>query len=111
MIEILPYILLMIEWHPDHPGKMLVSKHNVVIGAEQCQRELVEASERFKLYEFERGGSKLHFECIVAPSHAEQTCAFEQAEELRQNDVQLGSRRCIEPLLVESTDSPETDKE
>ncbi len=77
MNEFIPYILLLIWWHPDHPGKFEIERRSGAFESlEECQKHGVEAVEGRKIYKQEYGGTEFYYKCIASSSNQEQEDAW-----------------------------------
>jgi hypothetical protein len=78
MNEFIPYILLLMAWHPDEPGKFDIEKRMVVASKEECELLGTESVEGRKIYKEEYRGLNFKYFCIAAPSSAEIEAVFQQ---------------------------------
>jgi hypothetical protein len=92
VVEFIPYILIVIGWHPDHPGKFELYRRLVVHSQAECDLIGDDTVESHKQYEDLGGGVKYTYFCIPAPSSEEQDAAWKalQDEIEREQDEPRG---------------------
>jgi hypothetical protein len=78
MEEFIPYILILIGWHPDHPGKFELVTRKVFSSEAECKLHGNEAVEGRKIYKFEHGGAEFVFFCVPSSSADEEEQAWNQ---------------------------------
>jgi hypothetical protein len=66
--EFITYILIVIAWHPDHPGKFEIAKRHVVASEAECKTQGTDAIERSNIYKLEFGGASFEYLCIESAS-------------------------------------------
>ncbi len=82
MNEFIPYILILIGWHPDHPGEFEFKRGPVVHSSlEECELHGNEAVEQRKIYKFEFGGMNYVYRCIASASRSETDQAWDDLKE------------------------------
>jgi hypothetical protein len=84
MEEFIPFILIVIGWHPDHSGKFEIAKRSVFESEADCRLHGTEAVEGRKIYELEHGGAKFEYFCVPSASGDE----AEQAWQRRLEQIQ-----------------------
>jgi hypothetical protein len=80
MHEALPFILIILGWHPSDPAKSMAVQHRLFASEAECRLHGNEYVEQRKIYATEFGNARFHYECIPAPTQAELAEAFENAE-------------------------------
>jgi hypothetical protein len=82
MNEFIPFILILIGWHPDHPGEFEFKRVEIVFPSlEECELHGNEAIEQRKIYKTEFGGTNYVFRCIPSASGAETDEAWSDLKE------------------------------
>ncbi|MFV0645559.1 MAG: hypothetical protein ACK5NN_13855 [Sphingomonadaceae bacterium] len=72
MIELIPFMLIVLQWHPDHPGQFVVERRLVLFETEQaCKEAGVEYVEGHEEYSFEYGGAHFSYKCLPLPDPSE----------------------------------------
>ena len=78
MEEFIPYILILVGWHPDHPGDFSFKRSPIVFAIQaECDSAGVEAVEQRKIYHIEFGGEKFVYRCFPSASRAENDRAWQ----------------------------------
>jgi hypothetical protein len=69
MIEFVPYMLIILWWHPDHPGTFDLERKHQLFPTEEACRVVGENYEAgVEMYSLEHGGAKVKYYCLSAPS-------------------------------------------
>lgn len=77
MVEVFPFILIIIGWNPDKPAETMVLQHSLHISAEVCEREGTKfVSERAWMKDAYDPAEFKHV-CIAAPTPDEYEGVFD----------------------------------
>ena len=80
MVEIIPYILVLLSWHVDDPEGTIQVKHKLFAGAEECELQGNEYVEQRRIYREEFGKMRFSYSCIEAPKVGDWRRLNEQQE-------------------------------
>ncbi|AKM06659.1 hypothetical protein [Pelagerythrobacter marensis] len=79
MDEIIPYMLIVLMWHPDHSGEFVIDRRPVLYETEDaCEEAGNDYVDSRAEYAFEFGGARFAFECLPVPARSEYTELFKE---------------------------------
>lgn len=79
MIEVLPYILVILGWHPDKPGEISFERPEIVFtSVERCEESGAQMATRMTESARDKSGAIYQHRCMAFPSREELDAAFEQ---------------------------------
>ena len=91
MEEFVPYILVLVAWHPSQPGQMEIERAELAYpSVEACEADGRETAAHRELYVDERGGTKVKFQCIRSASGNETDIAWQ--ERLKELEAERAER-------------------
>lgn len=74
-----PYMLLLVWWHPDHPGQSEVERSQGLFAtASECAEMGKDRVERVAMYHLEHNGMKVAYQCLQVPHPDEHDAAWQQ---------------------------------
>ncbi len=81
MEEVIIYFLILVTWHPDHPGQFEIKRFpQVFTQLEDCKMYGEDSVAKHELYPEFTYGTKRAFSCVQGPSDQEFDKAFEKIE-------------------------------
>jgi hypothetical protein len=81
MQEVSSYLLILIIWHPDHPGEFdLKPFPQIFTSLEECHVYGRDSVAKYEIYKESFHGEQRSYRCIVAPSKDETQEALEEHE-------------------------------
>lgn len=87
MIELVPWMLILVWWHPDEPGTFDIRREpHLFASEEECR---IHGSNRVagtEMYEREHGGAKVTYHCTTVPGSAEYDALFAAIDEAQRQD-------------------------
>lgn len=84
MEEFVPYLLILISWHPDHPGKYSIERAPTAFATlDQCQADGNEFVAQRKIYRAEFGGMHFSFKCIQSATYEEVSQVIAEQDALK----------------------------
>lgn len=87
MEEVVTYLLILISWHPDQPGKFDVKRFNqIFLSQEECQLYGEDNVQKHEIYKEFQYGVKRTYHCVKGPSQGE----FEDALEAQRAQRESG---------------------
>jgi hypothetical protein len=82
MQEVASYLLILIAWHPDHPGKFDVKRYpQIFTSLEECHIYGTDAVAKHEVYNEFFYGEQRSYRCIEGPSNDEFDRALEERKE------------------------------
>ena len=82
MEEFIPYLLILISWHPDEPGKFTIERAPVVFAnLEECNAHGREYVAQREIYHIEFGERRFDYKCIKSASSEETDKAWLEMED------------------------------
>lgn len=85
MEEFIPYLLILISWHPDEPGKFLVERApKAYVTAELCEADGSEYIAQREIYRAEFGGRHFAYKCLPSASGKEIDQAWDEWKDVNQ---------------------------
>jgi hypothetical protein len=82
MIEFIPYMLIILWWHPDEPGAFELERWDGLFATEaECRAAGADREAGVEMYSLEHYGAKVKHFCLPAPSGDEVEQAFEAVSE------------------------------
>lgn len=87
MIEFIPFILITLGWHPDHPGQFDIERRVALFETEaDCKAAGDEFVAGREMYGVEFGGAQFAYKCVQAPAPEEYERLFREIESRREDD-------------------------
>lgn len=87
MIEFVPYMLIILWWHPEHPGTFDLERKQQLFATEEACRVVGENYEAgVDMYSLEHDGAKVKYYCLPVPSGDEVERAFEELTQRHMRD-------------------------
>lgn len=87
MIELVPWMLILVWWHPDEPGRFELRREPYLFASEDACRiagaNRVAGSE---MYQLEYAGLKATYHCTTVPGSAEYDALFAEIDKARRQD-------------------------
>ncbi len=80
MIEIVPYILVIIGWAQEAPKEGLLIEHRLFASEEACRAEGSEYVAQRKIYAKEFNNARFEFFCVPAPTQSDIETMREKGE-------------------------------
>lgn len=78
MIEFIPYMLIILWWHPDEPGAFELERWDGLFASEQeCRAAGIDREAGVEMYSLEHHGAKAKHFCLPMPSDDEVGRAFD----------------------------------
>jgi hypothetical protein len=72
MPEFIPFILILISWHPDEPGVFALRRApHVYPSLEQCELDGQNMVEGFTMYKYSFGDANFVYHCVPSASRSE----------------------------------------
>ncbi len=85
MEEVVLYFLILVTWHPDHPGQFEIKRFpQAFTEMEECKMVGEDSVAKHELYPEFTYGTKRTFACVQGPSGEEVDEAFEQFEQSKE---------------------------
>lgn len=82
MEEFIPYLLIVIGWHPDHPGEFTFHRAPMAYATlEECEADGSEYVAQRDIYRTEFGGMRFVYKCIRSVSGDEYDQALKDLDE------------------------------
>ena len=82
MNEFIPYLLLLVAWHPDHPGKIEVDRAPGAFSSQaDCEAAGAELLTQKDTFIVKGSGGQMMVRCIPSASSAEQEAAWAPIQE------------------------------
>ena len=82
MIEILPYMLIILGFHPDHPGEIGVERPQILfVSKQECEQAGARMTDRMNEAAADKSGARYEFRCLEAPADTEYEDAYNAATE------------------------------
>jgi putative component of membrane protein insertase Oxa1/YidC/SpoIIIJ protein YidD len=93
MEEVAAYLLILITWHPDHPGQFDVRRYpQIFTSMEECQAYGTEAVAKYEVYKEFFYGEQRVYRCIDGPSNEEFDQASEERKERKKREAENAAR-------------------
>lgn len=91
MIELVPWMLILVWWHPDHPGDIDIQReHHLFTSDAECRMRGENRVAGVEMYHLEHGGAKVTYACVPVPDSAEYDALFANIDEAnRQEDIEM----------------------
>ncbi len=87
MIEIVPWMLILVWWHPDEPGEFRVRREpHLFADEEQCQLHGANRVAGVEMYHLEHVGAKVTYHCTKVPGSAEFDTLIADIDEAKGQD-------------------------
>lgn len=87
MIELVPWMLILVWWHPDEPGQFEVRREpHLFASADDCRIAGENRVAGTDMYHLEHAGMKVTYHCTTVPGSAEYDALFAQIDEARRQD-------------------------
>lgn len=88
MIELVPWMLILVWWHPDEPGKFdILRDPHLFVSEAECRTQGANRVAGGEMYHLEHGGAKVTYHCTTVPSSAEYDALFAEIEEAKRQDT------------------------
>jgi hypothetical protein len=87
MIELVPWMLILVWWHPDEPGKFDIRREPHLFASEaECRAQGANRVSGTAMYHLEHGGAKVTYHCTKVPDSAEYDALFAATDEAERQD-------------------------
>jgi hypothetical protein len=87
MIELVPWMLILVWWHPDDPGTFDVRREPHLFASEaECRMHGANRVAGTEMYHLEHGDAKVTFHCTPVPGSAEYDALFAAIDEAKGQD-------------------------
>jgi hypothetical protein len=86
--EFIPFVLIVIGWYPEHPGKIELVERHVVGSIEQCNITGAAAVERGNKEKRQLAGANFAYLCVASPNIQETDAAFDQLVQKSKADAE-----------------------
>ena len=87
MIELVPWMLILVWWHPDHPGKFEIERQPRLFASEdECRMDGENRAAGVEMYHLEHNGMKVTYHCTPVPGSAEYDVLFAEIDEANRQD-------------------------
>lgn len=76
---IIPFMLIIVQWHPDHAGELVVERQPVLYMHEaECEQAGLDYVEQNGVKGTNQGGARFVYKCMPVPQVEEYEAAFEK---------------------------------
>ena len=91
MIELVPWMLILVWWHPDEPGKFEIERGPYLFESEdECRIHGDNRVAGVDMYHLEHGGVKVSYDCTAVPASAEYDALYAKIDDAkRQEDREM----------------------
>lgn len=80
MIEIIPYMLIILGFHPDHPDEVGIERPQFLfVSKQECDEAGVRMTDRMNEAAADKSGARYEFRCLETPAPTEYEDAFNAA--------------------------------
>jgi hypothetical protein len=87
MIELVPWMLILVWWHPDEPGKFEIERQPHLFASEdECRMQGANRVAGVDMYQIEHAGMKVTYHCTKVPGSAEYDALFAEIDEANRQD-------------------------
>ena len=87
MIELVPWMLILVWWHPDEPDRFEIRREPHLFASEaDCQLQGANRVAGTAMYHLEHGGMKVTYHCTTVPGSAEYDALFAEFDEAKRQD-------------------------
>jgi hypothetical protein len=85
MIEVVPFMLFILGWHPDRPGEIDLERPEIVyLSKEECEAQGARIAAAMTKSASDKSGANYTHRCVEMPSREEFDKAFKALKERRQ---------------------------
>ncbi len=88
MIELVPWMLILVWWHPDAPGKFEIEREQRLFATEDaCRSAGANRVAGAGMYHLEHSDAKVSYTCMTVPDSAEYDALFAEFHEHNRQDT------------------------
>lgn len=88
MVELIPFMLILTGWHPDHAGMLQTERFPALFETEaECRMHGENAVEGRQMYALEHQGWRYQYACMPVPAAEEYSRLFDDLDSRRQHDA------------------------
>lgn len=88
MIELVPWMLILVWWHPEEPGVFEIAReHHLFASKDACLTAGENRVAGVDMYDLEHSGAKVSYTCMTVPDSAEYDVLFAEFHEHNRQDT------------------------
>lgn len=88
MIELVPWMLFLVSWHPDEPAAFDLRRHDQLFASQAaCEAEGANRTAGTSRHDTAHDGATIGFRCIPVPAATEYEALFAQFDKARRQEA------------------------